>query len=42
MWMASFVKPIVPEVVTYNKDTSFNMIRTEVKVEVVNTFRTLC
>ena len=27
----SFVKPIVPEVVTYHKDTSFNMIRTEVR-----------
>lgn len=27
----SFVKPIVPEVVTYHKDTSFNMLRTEVK-----------
>lgn len=27
----SFVKPIIPEVVTYHKDTSFNMIRTEVK-----------
>lgn len=27
----SFVKPIVPEVVTYHEDTSFNMIRTEVK-----------
>lgn len=28
---ASFIKPIVPEVVTYHKDTSFGMIRTEVK-----------
>lgn len=27
----SFVKPIVPEVVTYHNDTSFNMIRTEVR-----------
>ena len=27
----SFVKPIVPEVITYHKDTSFNMIRIEVK-----------
>ena len=27
----SFVKPIVPEVVTYHKDTSFNMIRIEVR-----------
>lgn len=28
---ASFVKPIVPEVVTYHKDTSYNLIRTEVR-----------
>ena len=27
----SFVKPIVPEVVTYHNDTSFNMLRTEVR-----------
>ncbi|WP_261659157.1 bifunctional peptide-methionine (S)-S-oxide reductase MsrA/peptide-methionine (R)-S-oxide reductase MsrB [Fusobacterium necrophorum] len=27
----SFTKAIVPEVVTYHKDTSFNMIRTEVR-----------
>ncbi|GGO03778.1 peptide-methionine (R)-S-oxide reductase MsrB [Saccharibacillus kuerlensis] len=27
----SFVKPIVPEVVTYEEDTAYNMVRTEVR-----------
>ncbi|MDO3411907.1 peptide-methionine (R)-S-oxide reductase MsrB [Saccharibacillus sp. CPCC 101409] len=27
----SFTKPIVPEVVTYDKDTAYNMVRTEVR-----------
>ncbi len=27
----SFTKPIIPDVVTYNEDKSFNMVRTEVK-----------
>lgn len=32
----SFTKPIVPEVVTYHKDTSFNMTRTEVRSRSAN------
>lgn len=33
----SFTKPIVPQVVTEHKDTSFNMVRTEVRSRVANT-----
>ncbi len=32
----SFSRPIDPEVVTYQKDTSFNMVRTEVRSRVAN------
>lgn len=32
----SFTKPIVPQVVTEHKDTSFNMVRTEVRSRVAN------